>query len=56
MSPHSVRTSAGARAFQHCAPMLWNKLPTNIKCCNDISQFKTHLKTLLFDKSYSNCK
>ena len=56
LSPHSVRTSAGARAFQHCAPMLWNKLPTNIKCCNDISQFKTHLKTLLFDKSYSNCK
>ena len=56
LSPHPVRTSAGARAFQHCAPVLWNKLPINMKCCNVISQFKKQLKTLLFDKSYSNCE
>ena len=56
LSPHPVTTSAGARAFQHCAPVLWNKLPINIKCGNDISQFKKQLKTLLFDESYSNCE
>ena len=56
LSPHPVRTSAGARAFKHCAPVLWNKLPINMKCCHDISQFKKQLKNLLFDKSFSNCE
>ena len=36
LCPRPVRTSAGARAFQHCAPVLWNKLPINTKCCSDI--------------------
>ena len=43
-----IKTSNGKRAFQHFAPILWNNLPSEIKCIQDISLFKKRLKTYLF--------
>ncbi|XP_072039557.1 uncharacterized protein [Amphiura filiformis] len=46
----SVRTyTYGNRAFSVSAPKLWNQLPTHIRAIDLISQFKSALKTFLFD-------
>ena len=39
----------GSRAFRVAAPELWNKLPREIKLCDDIDSFKKKLKTYLFN-------
>ena len=49
-----IKTSNGKRAFQHFAPILWNNLPSEIKCIQDISLFKKRLKTYLFGISYQD--
>ncbi len=53
-SLHTPVGSIGShpRAFQTVAPRLWNKLPTELKICNDVCVFKKMLKTYLFKKSY----
>ena len=43
-----TNTSYGDRAFQNCAPRLWNSLPPNIKAIQSIDLFKKHLKHYLF--------
>ena len=48
LSPSLIKTSNGKRAFQHLAPILWNNLPSEIKCIQDISLFKKRLKAYLF--------
>ena len=35
------------------APLLWNKLPVNVREADTLSTFKIRLKTFLFDKAYS---
>ena len=42
----------GFRAFSVCAPSLWNKLPTDIKCSPTVVTFKCKLKTYLFRLDY----
>ena len=42
----------GDRAFEYCAPRLFNKLPMEIKDSQNIKQFKKKLKTFLFNKTY----
>ena len=42
----------GFRAFERCAPRLYNKLPTEIKDCTKMDTFKKQLKTYLFKESY----
>ena len=42
----------GDRAFENCAPRLFNKLPIEIKDSPNIEQFKKKLKTFLFNESY----
>ena len=42
-------TPYGDRAFQNCAPRLWNSLPLNIRCIDTIATFKKHLKHYLFN-------
>ena len=41
----------GLRAFQHSSAELWNKLPNHIKNAKTLVQFKTSLKTYLFNVS-----
>ena len=43
----------GDRAFVHCAPLLWNRLPLHIRSENDVCNFKRSLKTHLFKKAYN---
>ena len=43
-----TNTTYGDRAFQNCAPRLWNSLPLNIKAIKSIDLFKRHLKHYLF--------
>ena len=42
----------GFRAFERCAPRLYNKLPSDIKECFETSDFKKKLKTYLFREAY----
>jgi len=35
------------------APLLWNKLPVNVREAGTLSTFKIRLKTFLFDNAYS---
>ena len=50
--PAARLKSYGHRAFTHCAPVLWNKLPHELRTQTSFSLFKRHLKTLLFRQSY----
>ena len=43
----------GSRAFRVAAPELWNKLPREIKLCDDIDSFKKKLKTYLFNIAFN---
>ena len=43
----------GDRRFAVCAPRLWNCLPLHIKNSNSINQFKSQLKTHLFNQAYN---
>ena len=51
----STTSSAGDRAFQSCAPKLWNSLPSDMKQCHNLQTFKRMLKTFLFRKSFKIC-
>ena len=46
------KTNFGTRAFSRYGPTLWNKLPFNIKSANTLEQFKTLVKTYLFENAY----
>ncbi|CAH3036675.1 unnamed protein product, partial [Pocillopora meandrina] len=45
--------SYGHRCFSFVAPTLWNSLPNIIKESSSLSDFKTCIKTYLFDKFYN---
>ena len=45
--------SYGGRAFSVSSPRLWNKLPSCLRACIDLSEFKSKLKTHLFDIAYN---
>ena len=47
--PCSKTSSYGDRAFAVAAPKLWNNIPYNIRSAASIGQFKTQLKTFLFN-------
>ena len=42
------------RAFCTATPLLWNKLPDQIKSATSVNQFKTLLKTHLFQLAYNS--
>ena len=46
-------SSLGDRAFSVTAPNLWNALPSNIRCCENLISFKNLLKTHLYNKVYN---
>ena len=45
--------SYGHRCFSFVAPTLWNSLPNIIKESSSLSDFKTCIKTYLFNKFYN---
>ena len=47
--PRSKTSSYGDRAFAVAAPKLWNNILYNIRSAASIGQFKTQLKTFLFN-------
>ena len=48
LGPRTI-TRYGDRAFSVIAPILWNKLPVHIHNTHSLDQFKTLLKTHLFN-------
>ena len=50
--PHIILIRFGDRAFCAYSSCLWNELPDNIKAANNVQNFKTQLKTLLFRKEF----
>ena len=42
----------GSRAFSVSAPELWNKLPNDIRSCENLNLFKHTIKTYLFKNFY----
>lgn len=51
--PRSRLTTCGDKAFAVCGPRLWNELPDNVRNGDDVNNFKTQLKTYLFQKAYT---
>ena len=43
-----ANTPYGDRAFEICAPRLWNALPSSIRVSNTLTYFRSHLKHHLF--------
>jgi hypothetical protein len=50
--PRVSKITVGGRAFSYQAPVLWNKLPTQVKEADTVSTFKARLKTYLFELAY----
>lgn len=50
--PRSRTVRAGDRAFQHAAPVLWNRLPPTVINCDNLELFKVLLKTYLFQCAF----
>ena len=50
--PTFKQTTFAAKSFRYIAPRLWNSLPTNIRCTNNLDKFKALLKTNLFRKAF----
>ena len=42
-------TKFGERAFSVAGPSVWNSLPADIRHITDMSKFKRHLKTHIFN-------
>ena len=39
-------------AFAYAGPLLWNKLPLQMRTCQPLNSFKSQLKTYLFKEAY----
>jgi exonuclease III len=50
--PRSRTVTYGDRNFRTAGPQLWNELPSSIKCCESIDEFKGLLKTHLFKDAF----
>ena len=48
-NPPISKSCYGQRSFSSAAPKIWNKLPTHVRSATSLSQFKSGLKTHLFN-------
>ena len=48
-----VLSHFGERSFEKCGPKLWNSLPLELKSCSSIDNFKSALKTYLFNQAFN---
>ncbi len=51
--PRISKSSAGGRSFSYLAPKLWNNLPNAVREADTLYQFKSRLKTHLFNLVYT---
>jgi hypothetical protein len=51
--PKIKRKTLGSRAFTYAAPSVWNNLPKTLKSCDNLTTFKSLLKTHLFSIAYN---
>ena len=51
--PNPRLPSYGDRAFYIAAPVLWNSLPSHIRQANTLGEFKSRLRTHLFQQAYT---
>ncbi len=51
--PRISKTTAGGRSFFYLAPKLWNNLPSTVREADTLCQFKSRLKTHLFNLAYT---
>ncbi|KAL0153562.1 hypothetical protein M9458_051176 [Cirrhinus mrigala] len=51
--PRISKSTAGGRSFSYLAPKLWNNLPYNVRDADTLCQFKSRLKTHLFNLAYT---
>ncbi len=50
--PRISKSPASGRSFFYLAPKLWNNLPNTVREADTLCQFKSRLKTLLFNLAY----
>ncbi len=51
--PRISKSTAGGRSFFYLAPKLWNNLPNTVREADTVCQFKSRLKTHLFNLAYT---
>ncbi len=51
--PRISKSTAGGRSFFHLVPKLWNNLPKTVCEADTLCQFKSRLKTHLFNLAYT---
>ncbi len=51
--PKISKSTAGGRSFSYLAPKLWNNLPNIVREADTLCQFKSRLKTHLFNLAYT---
>ncbi len=53
ITPRISKSTAGGRSFSYLAPKLWNNLPNIVREAVTLCQFKSRLKTHLFNLAYT---
>ncbi len=51
--PRISKSTAGGRSFSYLVPKLWNNLPNTVREADTLCQFKSRLKTHLFNLVYT---
>ncbi len=51
--PRISKSTAGGRSFSYLAPKLWNNLPNTVQEADTLCQFKSRIKTHLFNLVYT---
>ncbi len=51
--PRILKSTAGGRSLSYLAPKLWNNLPNTVREADTLCQFKSRLKTHLFNLVYT---
>ena len=51
--PRISKSTAGSRSFSYLAPKFWNNLPNMVRLADTLCQFKSRLKTHLFNLAYT---
>ncbi len=51
--PRISKSTAGSRTFSYLVPKLWNNLPNTVREADTLCQFKSRLKTHLFNLAYT---
>ncbi len=51
--PRISKSTAGGRSFSYLTPKLWNNLPNTVREADTLCQFKSRLKTHLFNLAYT---